>query len=420
MTDEIFLSYARSDRKRAEIFAKALEKQGYSIWWDRSIPHGRKFDEYILEKINQAKCIIVLWSRDSVKSDWVMDEAERGKRRGILIPVLIDDVDIPLGFGRYQTAQLIDWAGALPNEEFGLLTDSIAGILGRTQVQEKKIQEPEEEKRRRRQKEDDREKIKKKEETVKTITSSIGMKFTLIPAGEFDTGSPPDEEGRLDNESPVHHVKISKPFYLGIHPVTQKEWKAVMGNNPSHFKGDDLPVEQVSWNDVQEFIKNLNKKENTNKYRLPSEAEWEYAARAGTKSRYFFGDDDSELGEYAWYAENSGSRPPKKGDYFGYDQKDWTENKWNGKTHPVGQKKPNKWGLYDMHGNVWEWVQDVYHDNYKGAPDDGSAWEGDGSDRVARGGGWYGSARNCRSANRNGGDPGDRRGVLGFRLLRDL
>jgi formylglycine-generating enzyme required for sulfatase activity len=196
----------------------------------------------------------------------------------------------------------------------------------------------------------------------------------------------------------VHKVKINSPFYLGTYPVTQAEWKVVMDDNPSGFKGDDLPVETVSWNDVQKFIKKLNEKEGTDKYRLPSEAEWEYAARAGTTTRYSFGDDESKLGDYGWYDNNSGD-----------------------KTHPVGQKKPNPYRLYDMHGNVWEWVQDERHNSYDGAPTDGSAWEsGDGADRVIRGGGWYGLARLCRSANRDRLAPRFRGRFLGFRLLQEL
>ena len=231
------------------------------------------------------------------------------------------------------------------------------------------------------------------ENKIELRNNSIDMKFALIPAGEFMMGS--DEYG---NEQPVHKVKINKSFYLGIYPVTQREWKAVMGENPSRFKGDDyLPVEQVSWKDVRDFIKKLNLKEGANKYRLPSEAEWEYACRAGTTTRYYFGADEGKLGEYAWHNGNSGSKP-----------------------HPVGQKKPNPWGLYDMHGNVYEWVQDWYHDDYKGAPSDGNAWEsGGGSFRVRRGGNWALNARICRSALRGGGDLILRVERLGFRLLRE-
>ena len=170
-----------------------------------------------------------------------------------------------------------------------------------------------------------------------------------------------------------------------------------MGDNPSYFKGDDLPVENVSWDDVQEFIKKLNEKENTHKYRLPSEAEWEYAARAGTTTRYSFGDDDSELKEYAWFSENLGDM-----------------------THPVGKKGANPWGLYDVHGNIWEWVQDERHDTYNGAPIDGSAWrDGVSTRQVVRGGCWFCSAWACRSAYRKNYDPGNRRYNLGFRLLQE-
>jgi formylglycine-generating enzyme required for sulfatase activity len=231
------------------------------------------------------------------------------------------------------------------------------------------------------------------EEERKIKDTIIGMKFTHIPAGDFMMGS-----DKYNHEQPVHKVMIKNPFYLGTYPVTQREWKAVMGNNPSRFEGDDnLPVEKVSWDDVQKFIKKLNASEETDKYRLPSEAEWEYACHAGTTTRYSFGDDESELSEYAWYEDNSGS-----------------------KTHPVGQKKPNPWGLYDMHGNVWEWVQDTWHDNYNGAPTDGSAWEGSGSNRVDRGGSWYNRAGLCRSAYRFVNDQGIRGLYLGFRLVRSV
>ena len=230
------------------------------------------------------------------------------------------------------------------------------------------------------------------------ITNSIGMEFVLIPAGEFEMGSPSGEEDRGRDEGPVHRTKIEKSFYMGRYEVTQKEWREVMGNNPSHFTGDNLPVEQVSWNDVQEFIRKLNEKEGTDKYRLPSEAKWEYACRAGTTTRYSFGDSKYKLGGYAWYHINAGS-----------------------KTHPVGRKKPNPYGLYDMHGNVWEWVQDKYHSDYDGAPNDGSVWEsGDGAFRVIRGGSWDRVAMYCRSAFRSYHDLGYRNRYIGFRLLKEL
>jgi formylglycine-generating enzyme required for sulfatase activity len=223
------------------------------------------------------------------------------------------------------------------------------------------------------------------------------MEFVLIPAGEFDMGST-----EYSDEGPVHRVKLPNAFYMSKYEVTQRQWREVVGSNPSYFYGDNLPVERVSWDDVQNFINKLNEKEGINKYRLPSEAEWEYAARAGTTTRYSFGDDESMLGDYAWYDVNS-----------------------DNKTHEVGQKKPNPWGIYDIHGNVWEWVQDEWYGNYNGAPADGSAWEGDCSYHVIRGGCWGGSwlsrARGCRSAGRSrlGYGPGyrDTSVNLGFRLL---
>lgn len=237
-----------------------------------------------------------------------------------------------------------------------------------------------------------------------------GIEFVQIPAGYFIMGSPEDEVGRYGSESPQHTVNIKNPFYLGKYPVTQKQWEKVMGSNPSFFKGDDLPVESVSWDDVQEFIKKLNEIKGIDKYSLPSEAEWEYACRAGTTTMYFFGDDESKLWNYAWHGDYSAEERYKN------------KNKILKKgTHPVGRKLPNSFGIYDMHGNVCEWVQDRWHSNYNGAPSDGSAWEdGDSSDRVLRGGSWSDLARICRSANRHWQAPRNRLNYVGFRLLRKL
>jgi formylglycine-generating enzyme required for sulfatase activity len=197
-----------------------------------------------------------------------------------------------------------------------------------------------------------------------------------------------------NDEKPPHPVTVQE-FYLGKYPVTQEQWQAVMGNNPSKFSDTPQnPVERVSWNDCQEFCQKLSQMTGQT-YRLPSEAEWEYACRAGTQTRYYFGDNENQLGDYAWYEDNSGS-----------------------KTHPVGQKKQNPWGLYDMHGNVWEWCEDSWHPNYQGAPTDGSPWnDNDSQKRVRRGGSWYNSPWNCRSAYRFNSDPGLRFINFGFRVL---
>jgi formylglycine-generating enzyme required for sulfatase activity len=234
------------------------------------------------------------------------------------------------------------------------------------------------------------------------FTNDLGMEFVKIKQGCFMMGRDPNFEDGGNDELPRHRVCIQKDFFLGKTEVTQAEWVAVMGSNPSNFKGRDNPVEQVSWNDVQSFLERRNKQDSANRYRLPTEAEWEYAARAGTKSTYHWGDDAGPLGQHAWYDGNSGER-----------------------THPVAQLKPNPWGLYDMHGNVWEWVEDCYHESYAGAPSDGSAWTSScyrysdgGQLRVLRGGSWSNNPSDCRAANRIHYTPDDRNGGNGFRVVR--
>jgi formylglycine-generating enzyme required for sulfatase activity len=186
-----------------------------------------------------------------------------------------------------------------------------------------------------------------------------------------------------------------------MYSVTQRQWEAVMGSNPSRFQGPERPVEQVSWDKVQEFIRSLNTHEGRALYRLPTEAEWEYAARAGATGDYCFGDDVTQLAQYAWYEDNA-----------------------RGTTHPVGQLQPNAWALYDMHGNVWEWVQDWYdNQEYARRATTGTAvvdpaGPAIGSDRVDRGGSWLHAAHDCQSARRDSDAPGLRYGTLGFRLLR--
>jgi formylglycine-generating enzyme required for sulfatase activity len=225
--------------------------------------------------------------------------------------------------------------------------------------------------------------------TTRRVAPEIEMVY--VTGGSFLMGSPENEAGRYSWEGPQHRVTV-QDFYIGKYEVTQAQWRAVMGNNPSRFKGDNLPVETVSWNDAKEFCRKLSQMTGK-EYRLPTEAEWEYACRAKTTGAYA-----GDLDAMAWYSKNSDS-----------------------KTHPVGQKQPNAFRLYDMHGNVWEWCEDQWHDNYNGAPNDGRAWvdiSASVSNRVNRGGGCTDVAVDCRSADRSWGEIGRGGVLLGFRLVR--
>ena len=381
----IFLCHSSGDKPEVRNLYQRLSSDGFDPWLDEEkLLPGQEWEVEIPKAVKTSDVVIVCLSHKAItKAGYVhkeiksaLDEAEKQPEGTIfLIPLKLEECDVPERLQRWH------WVNLFEEKGYGRLMSSLRFITGtitsgsnsKTNV----IQRPEE---------------KRGTEMSAYYTNSIGIKFARIQKGWFMMGL---EE--FEFEQPIHKVTIDRPFFFSIFPVTQREWKAIMGGNISHFKGDDLPVENVSWDDVQEFIKNLNEKENTHKYRLPSEAEWEYAARAGTTTQYSFGDDDSKLGEYAWYSENSGD-----------------------KTHPVGKKGANPWGLYDVHGNIWEWVQDEWHDTYNGAPSDGSAWEdGIRAIRVNRGGSWFSDARNCRSARRYF-FPGYRCHYLGFRLLQEV
>lgn len=254
----------------------------------------------------------------------------------------------------------------------------------------------------------------------KKISNSFGMEFVYIQPGTFIMGSPSNDPGR-DSDERQHRVTLTKGFYMQSTEVTQGQWKAIMDSNSSYFKGcgDDCPVEKVTWDDVQAFIRKLNQREGSSTYRLPTEAEWEYAARAGSTTALVNGSIselkcgyDSNLDAIGWYCGNSGVS------YSGcYDASSWGGPRCAG-TYPVARKQPNAWGLYDMQGNVWEWCQDLYGDYPSGSVTDPTGPSG-GLYRVRRGGSWYSNAGSCRSANRIKGVPGFRYGTLGFRLLRN-
>jgi formylglycine-generating enzyme required for sulfatase activity/uncharacterized caspase-like protein len=236
------------------------------------------------------------------------------------------------------------------------------------------------------------------------LGNNVTLEMVSIPAGSFKMGSPPGQRGRSENEEPQHTVNVPS-FFMGKFEVTQEQYQQVMGKNPSYFEGAKRPVEQVSWNDAVEFCKKLSQKTGRT-YRFPSEAEWEYACRAGTTTPFHFGETiTTELANYNG----------------GYPYASAPKGKNRGQTTEVGSFPPNAFGLYDMHGNVWESCADTWHSNYKGAPSDGSAWiDNDNPLRVLRGGSWFSSPKLCRSASRSIIDRAGRDSIgslIGFRVV---
>jgi formylglycine-generating enzyme required for sulfatase activity len=237
----------------------------------------------------------------------------------------------------------------------------------------------------------------------RAVVPVVQNQVALIPAGTFNLGSPDSELDRFDDEGPQMAVTISQSCRMGIHPVTQQEYESVTGNNPSFFTGDpSRPVDQVSWQDATNYCALLTQREARagripagSHYRLPTEAEWEYAARAGTSTRFFYGDDlvYTDLANHAWYGDNS-----------------------DGQTQPVGQKPPNAWGLYDVAGNVWQWCQDWYGP-YAGGNETDPPGAPTGAYRVLRGGSWARNQVFCRSACRIDDDPASNYYEYGFRIV---
>ncbi len=258
------------------------------------------------------------------------------------------------------------------------------------------------------------------------LDNTISMDFVGVSAGTFMMGSPKNEEGRYEDEDQVQ-VNITKTFYMGKTEVTQAQWKAVMGNNPSYFKGDNLPVECVSWDEAMEFCRKLTDREHSAerlprgwKYTLPTEAQWEYACRAGTTTRFSFGNSDKELYRYGNFYDRSGDTKYDAAfsEKWGISP-DTSQDDGFVETAPVGRLRPNAWGLYDMHGNVWELCLDYYNPRLAGGENPSRTTPGSGeygSYRVDRGGSWCNRAQDCRSAYRCYYPPGNRFRDLGFRV----
>jgi Uncharacterized conserved protein len=465
---EIFLSYAREDREVAQRLAQALEVRGWSVWWDPQIQTGRRFHQVIERELAAARCVVALWSTAANVSHWVREEAQDGLDRDILVPTKIDGIVPPLGFRTLQTADLSDWMGnedaqlLVPlMEDIALLLSGLAGQSAsaapspgafaptsprgrgfsspRPLAGEGGASAPGEGAAAPKPEPKSGVYIGVDPRTLpdlavfKDIDAPWCPEMVIIPAGSFLMGSE-DEDGRSDWEGPQHSVIIKKRFALGRHALTLGEYRrfvAVTGHDhsrgmcvwtsgeskpdpakswedPGFAQDDRHPVVGVSWRDASAFVKWLSGETNQ-PYRLPTEAEWEYACRAGTTTPFSFG---------ATIGPNQVNHDG--GDVYGKGGK----GRFREKTVAVGSLPANPWGLHEMHGNAWEWAEDIWHDSYNGAPDDGSPWldgEGEDSDRdrVLRGGSWFSHSRRCRSACRSRPVPAFHN-LLGFRPARTL
>jgi formylglycine-generating enzyme len=365
---DIFVSYASEDKARIKPLVEALQQHGWTVWWDRTILAGKIWDREIEAALAGSRCVIVAWSEASVLSDWVWTEADEGKQRGVLVPVLLDRVQIPLAFRRFHAANLAGWRGELPNSGFEELARALTALLGNSAtVTASKGTE-----------------VQPQAGEVR-INPKDNLRYVWIPPGKFMLGCSPGDSECCDDEKPAHQVNISRGFWMGQTPVTQAAYMAVTGRpNPSRFKGDDLPVEQVSWEEANSYCEAVG-------MRLPTEAEWEYAARAGTTGARY-----GDLDQIAWHSGNSG-----------------------GKTHPVAQKAPNAWGLFDMVGNVWEWCSD-WHGGYSERKQDDPTGSASGKHKVLRGGSWSDNAWFVRVSNRGRFEPTNRNDDIGFRGRGEL
>ena len=447
---DVFISYSRKDEVLKNELArhlKILQREGkINTWQDRDIEAGTEWAAEIKTQLEKAQIILLLVTSNFLASDYCyeteMQQAVQRHNEGTarVIPIILKPCSWRYsGFKALQAlprdgepvTRWQDREEAFLDIEIGIrkVIDSLhAERLHQEQKAEPDRKELEKQKNLANQKQRQEQAIaeqlkvvevktvtvgktgnilKRQLETVRFFQENLGngadLDMVSIPAGEFVMGSPENELGRDSDEGPQRTVSIPS-FFMGRFPITQAQYQAVIGENPSHFQEDvaNRPVESVSWNDAMAFCEKLSKLTRRN-YRLPSEAEWEYACRAGTVTPFHFGPTITpDLANY-------------DGDHtYGSGPK----GKYRRQTTEVGCFPPNAFGLYDMHGNVWEWCQDVRHENYKGAPNDGSAWieGGNQEQRQLRGGSWSRTPRLCRLANRNFNHVDHRHNVIGFRV----
>ncbi len=378
----IFLSYAREDYAAVKKLYERLKAAGYQPWMDKvDLLKGDDFTTAIPKVIRETDFFIVCMStRSVVKRSFVQREIKlaldlfQDKLASdlFIFPVRLEECETPDHISNFNWTDLFgdeaddEWEALLRSFQEG--ARRLGKSLTAKVVEEKKIIAP------------------RFESYTEDLGNGVKLEMVAIPGGTFLMGSPESDQEARDRERPQHQVTVSE-FYLGKYQVTQAQWQAVMGNNPSYFNGENLPVERVSWEDAQKFCQKLSQ-QTSKTYRLPTEAEWEYACRAGTTAA-----NAGNLDDIAWYDKNS-----------------------ERKTHPVGQKKPNSFGIYDMHGNVWEWCQDWY-DNYSSTSQTNPTGPQKGEDRVLRGGSWGYDQDFARAVSRDDFPPSNRVSSVGFRVV---
>jgi formylglycine-generating enzyme required for sulfatase activity len=416
---DIFLSYDSKDLDRVKVLAEALESQGWTVFFDRTTTPGETQRHFINKEIDECRCMVVVWSTHSINSNLVKVEADIGLNRKIFIQLLLDQVIPPLEFGFIQAANLAGWMGETDSSGYLALCDTLTELIGPeiptvSDIDKTNHHSNNEQK--------NAEFRWSKQLTVKigkitVIAASLAIllwyimipgvfshknepevtnqllikepEMLSIPAGSFQMGS---NNGNYD-EKPIHPVKL-KSFAIGRYEVTFEEYDQfaeVLGKPKPDDNGwgrGNRPVINVSFEDAVAYAQWLSLKTGKH-YHLPTEEQWEYAARAGTTSDYYW-EGKGEAKDFAWFDENS-----------------------EGKTHPVGMKKPNAFGVYDMSGNVWEWVQDCPYDYAQAPNNDNCSW------RALRGGSWNYEAGLLRSATRFRYFPANRFYFLGFRLAQD-
>ncbi|MEO0349807.1 MAG: SUMF1/EgtB/PvdO family nonheme iron enzyme [Cyanobacteria bacterium P01_A01_bin.15] len=444
---DVFISYSHKDEDLKDelyVHLAPLIRQGQiKPWQDRAIEAGAEWEQEIKAQLESAEIILLLITPRFLASDYCFDkEMQRAMARhdagtARVIPVIMKSC--------YWQGSVFSKLQALPKDGKPVtrwddwdeaLLDVVQGMLrviaGRQQ-QDDPEQKPVSVK---------QEAVQKpvpiavsavpaqpvvKEQTstgnfTERLSNNVGLEMVKIQAGQFWMGSPGNESNRRDNEGPQHLVRVPE-FWMGKYPVTQAQWAEVaalpkvehdLEPFPSRFKGANLPIERVSWYEAVEFCQRLSR-QTEHIYRLPSEAEWEYACRAGTNTRYSFGNTITGEQVNCDFQKNV---VVNEG-FMGLGRKEEKRGTYRGKITTVDSLPPNDWGLYDMHGNVWEWCADHWHDNYAGAPIDGAPWlsGGNSNSRVLRGGSWINYPRYCRSAARYSFTPDNRDSYYGFRVV---